>query len=95
MAREAGSTEDRFAVAFTKDDMVVGHVPREFSEICWHFLRHGGTMACEVTGRRKSSSTCTSCRIRIADRCHLHTRTISGSHAVRCYHICAYALNKL
>ena len=37
MAREAG---DRFAVAVTKDDMVVGHVPREFSKLCWHFLRH-------------------------------------------------------
>ena len=30
MAREAGNTEDRFAIAVTKDDMVVGHVPREF-----------------------------------------------------------------
>ena len=71
MAREAGYAEDRFAVAVTKDDMVVGHVPRKFSKLCWHFLRHGGTIACEVTGRRKRSSTCTSCRIRIADRCHL------------------------
>ena len=95
VAREASNTEDRFAVAVTKDDMVVGHVPREFSKLCWHFLRHGGTIACEVTGRRKRSSTCTSCRICIADRNHLHTRTILGSHAVRCYRTCAYALNKL
>ena len=56
VAREAGNTEDRFAVAVTKDDMVVGHVPCEFSKLCWHFLRHGGTIACEVTGRRKRSS---------------------------------------
>ena len=95
VAREAGNTEDRFAVAVTKDDMVVGHVPREFSKLCWHFLRHGGTIACEVTGRRKRTSTCISCRIRIADRRHLHTRTILESHAVRCYRICVYALNKL
>ena len=33
MAREAGSTEDRFAVVVTKDDMIVGHVPREFSKL--------------------------------------------------------------
>ena len=56
VAREAGNTEDRFADAVTKDDMVVGHVPHEFSKLCWHFLRHGGTIACEVTGRRKHSS---------------------------------------
>ena len=33
MAREAGNAEDRFAIAGTKDDMVVGHVPREFSKL--------------------------------------------------------------
>ena len=66
VAREAGNTEDRFAVVVTKDDMVVGHVPREFLKLCWHFLRYGGTIAC-----------------------------IADSNAVRCYHICAYALNKL
>ena len=95
VARETGNTADRFAVAVTKDDMVVGHVPREFSKLCWYFLRHGGTIACEVTGRRKRTSTCISCRIRIADRRHLHTRTILESHAVRCYRICVYALTKL
>ena len=69
MAREAGNTEDRFAIAVTKDDMVVGHVPREFSKLCRHFLRHGGTIACEVTGRRKRSSTCISCRISCRKPC--------------------------
>ena len=95
VARGASNTEDRFAIAVTKDDMVVGPVLRELSKLCWHFLRHGGTIACEVTGRRKRSSTCISCRIRIADRRHLHTRTILESHAVRCYRICVYTLNKL
>ena len=56
MAREAGNTEDRFAVAVTKDDMVVGHVPCKFSKLGWLFLRHSGTIACEVIGRRKCSS---------------------------------------
>ena len=46
VAREAGNTEDRFAIAVTKDDIVVGHVPRVFSKFCWHFLRLGGTIAC-------------------------------------------------
>ena len=62
VAREAGNTEDGFAFAVTMDDIVVGHVPREFSKLCRHFLKHGGTIACEVTGRRKRSSTCISCR---------------------------------
>ena len=93
VARETDNTADRFAIAVTKDDMIVGHVPREFSKLCWHFLRHGGTIACEVTGRRKRSSTSSiSCRIRIAYRRHFHTRTILESHAVRCYRICVYAL---
>ena len=95
VAIEADNTEDRFAVAVTKDDMVVGHVPREFSKLCRHFLRHGGTIAFEVTGRRKRSCTCSSCRIRIVDRRHFHTRTILESQAVRCYRKCVYALNKL
>ena len=30
---------------------VLGHVPREVSRIFWHYLGHGGTISCEVTGR--------------------------------------------
>ena len=95
VAREAGNTEDRFAVAVAKDDFVVGHVPREFSKLCRHFLRHDGTIVCEVTGRRKRFCTCISSRIRIADRRNFHTRTVLESQAVRCYRKCVYALNKL
>ena len=53
--REGGNTNDSrsYAVSIIKDDLIVGHVPREMSLICWHFLGHGGTMACEVTGHRK------------------------------------------
>ena len=80
MAREAGNTEDRFAVAITKDDMVVGHVPREFSKLCWHFLRHG-------LYRRQTPSP--------HENYHECVKLYLGSHAVRCYRICAYALNKL
>ena len=31
----------------------MGHVPREFSRVFWHFLNHGGKVSCEVTGKRK------------------------------------------
>ena len=52
--QEAGNTHDRRAVALLKADRtVVGHVPREFSRVFWHFLSHGGKISCEVTGRRK------------------------------------------
>ena len=53
LEREEGNTHDRFAVSLLKDAIVVGHVPREFSRVSWHFLRHGGTITCEVTGQRK------------------------------------------
>ena len=47
---------DRFAIAVKKDDIAVGHVPREHSKVEWYFLRHGGEISCEITGRRKRSS---------------------------------------
>ena len=47
--------EDRFAVALTKNNQTVGHVPREQSRILWYFLSHGGKLTAEVTGRRRRS----------------------------------------
>ena len=44
---------DRHAVCVKKDDVIVGHVPREQANTMWHFLMHGGQVSCEVTGRRK------------------------------------------
>ena len=36
-----------------KNQTVVGHMPRESSKIFWHFLNDGGSLSCEVTGKRK------------------------------------------
>ena len=47
------TTLTKFAVSLLKDATVVGHVPREFLQVFWHFLRHGGTITCEVTGQRR------------------------------------------
>ena len=44
---------DDYAVGFLKDGVVVGHMPKEFSRIAWHFIAHGGVISCEVTGHRK------------------------------------------
>jgi len=35
---------------------IVGHLPRELNKsFLWYFLLHGGTIDCEVTGRRQCS----------------------------------------
>ena len=47
--------KDRFAVALTKDDTTIGHVPREQLRILWHFLSHGGRLTAEVSGRPRQS----------------------------------------
>lgn len=48
-----GNPEDQYAVAVSKEGIVVGHVPRELSRTCYFFLRHGGLINCEVSGHRK------------------------------------------
>ena len=53
LEREVANVHDVHAVAIMKEDGVVGHVPKELSRIFWHFIWHGGTITCEVTGHRK------------------------------------------
>ena len=50
---EDGNEHDPYAVCVLKNEMTVGHVPREVSRIFYFFLRHGGTISCEITGHRK------------------------------------------
>ena len=54
-ARERDNTHDRYAVAVLEAGMccVVGHLPRVISRECYFFLRSGGTITAEVTGRRR------------------------------------------
>ena len=51
--REGGNVYDPFAVKVVKSGVVVGHVPRRISSTCSLFLRHGGAIACKVTGPKK------------------------------------------
>ena len=53
--RETANRYDPFAVAVTKNDTIVGHVPRRISAICSMFLRRNGTIMCRVTGNRQYS----------------------------------------
>ena len=54
--REFGNVVDRYAVGVHKSDgSLVCHLPRKISTLCAIFLRRGGSINCEVTGRRQYS----------------------------------------
>ena len=53
--RERANSEDPFAVAVTKGERIVDHVPRRISAACAMFLRRGGSILCRVTGPRRYS----------------------------------------
>lgn len=50
---ELDNEHDSYAVSVQKDGIIVGHVPREVSRIFMFFIRHGGTIVCEVVGHRR------------------------------------------
>ena len=50
---ERDNPHDNFAVAVVRGEAIVGHIPRGVSKICWHFLNKGGTISCQITGKRQ------------------------------------------
>ena len=52
LRRQDDSDYDNHAVSIVKAETIVSHVPREMSHIFWHFIRHGWSVGCEITGRR-------------------------------------------
>ena len=50
--RQDDNDYDDHAVSIVKAEIIVGHVPREMSHTFWHFIRHGGSVGCEITGTR-------------------------------------------
>jgi len=54
--QESFNPHDSYAVALIKDDLVVGHVPRNISVICSAFLRRGGIITGTVTEVRQYSN---------------------------------------
>jgi len=54
--QESFNPHDSYTVALIKDDVVVGHVPRNISVACSAFLRRGGVITCTVTGVRQYSN---------------------------------------
>ena len=53
---EPGNIQDLHAVAIIKDEVVVGHIPRNISTLCSSFIRRGGLIMCKVVGDRRYSS---------------------------------------
>ena len=56
LEREKGNNHDKFAVSLFKHASGLGHVPREFSQVFWHLLRHRETITCEVRNPGKATS---------------------------------------
>ena len=57
--REEGNLYYRYAVLLTRNNIIVGHMPRSISKVLWHFLKHGGKIKCEALDFENSSATCT------------------------------------
>ena len=53
--RERGNVHDPYAVAIVERGVVVGHVPRAISSVCYLFLGKSGTISCQVTGTKHYS----------------------------------------
>ena len=51
--REFNNTMDKQAVKVVKGDETLGHLPRKFSRIVWHFLARSAEISVEVKGRRR------------------------------------------
>jgi len=50
--QEFKNLHDPYAVsAVHEDNIMVGHVPRTISALCYFFLRRNGMILCQVTGR--------------------------------------------
>ena len=49
--QELDNEVDKFAVKVVKNNEIVGHVPREYSQILWYFIAHGGKICVKVTSR--------------------------------------------
>ena len=77
--QEDGNLHDKYAVCVMKNEVTVGHVPREILKTSWHFIQHGGEMKCEVIGNRKHSST-PGKGLEVPFKCHLNTIFMARHH---------------
>ncbi len=48
--QDLDNKHDKNAVSVVRDDVTVGHVPREHAKIFRFFMKRGGQISCQVTG---------------------------------------------
>ena len=53
---EHGNVHDIYVVAVIREDIVVGHLPRNISTPCHLFLHKGGIISCVINGARRYSA---------------------------------------
>ena len=53
--RERKNSKDPYAVAVTRKNVVVGHLPRKISRVSALFIKRQGKIRCKVVGRRRYS----------------------------------------
>ena len=53
MATEPENHHDKYPAKVLKKNEVAGHVPRDTSKYCTFALLCGGTITCEITGKRQ------------------------------------------
>ena len=60
LEREEGYNHDKFAVSHLRHATLLGHVPQSFRSVLTP-LRHGETITCEVTDRKKHGKATSQC----------------------------------
>ena len=51
--QELRNEADKFAVKVVKNNEIVSHLPREYSQTLWYVIAHGRKICVEVTGCRR------------------------------------------
>ena len=73
--QEHGYPDNRYVVSILKDDLIVGHVPKEQSGTCWHFIPRDCDLHDYCTKTEGLEERC-SCRDKVAQQ-----RLLYISHA--------------
>ena len=47
--------QDKYAIALKQKDVIVGHIPKFLCKITYFYLKHGGDLLVEITGKRQYS----------------------------------------
>ena len=56
--QKLGNEADKFAVKVVKNNEIVSHLPREYSQTLWYFIACSGKICVEVTGVDVTANSC-------------------------------------